>query len=91
MGKSVFSFQGFNRGVNYGYDKIRFPATVPVGSRVRLGAKVLKCDDVPNGVQTTIELTVEVEGSDKPACVAELVFRFYGVGQGRSPGRPPIQ
>ncbi len=76
LAKEVFSFGGFRLGVNYGYDKIRFPAPAPVDSNLRLGAKVLSCEEVAGGgTQTVIELTVEIEGSQKPACVANMIFR----------------
>lgn len=71
----LFRWEGFKMGVNYGYEKIRFPTPVPVGSRVRLGAKVLAVEAIPNGAQTTMELTVEVEGAGKPACVSQMIFR----------------
>lgn len=75
LSKGLFSFAGFKMGVNYGYEKIRFPSPVPVGSKLRLGAKVLSAEPTPTGIQTIIELTVEVEGGTKPACVAEMIFR----------------
>ena len=68
---------GFKMGVNYGLNKLRFPSPVPVGSKLRAGAKMLACDDVAGGVQLTYEVTFEVEGKDKPACVAEVLFRYY--------------
>jgi acyl dehydratase len=75
MAQHVFKFEGFKMGLNYGYEKIRFPSTVPVGSKLRLGAKILSCDELPNAVQTVIELTIELEGSGKPACAAQMVLR----------------
>lgn len=77
LAKDLFSFKGFRMGVNYGYDKVRFPNPVPVGARVRLGARVLSCEPVDKAVQTIIELTVEMEGAAKPACVAQMIFRHY--------------
>ena len=68
---------GFKMGVNYGANKVRFPAPVPVGANVRLGVKLLAVDDVAGGVQTTMEFTFEVEGASKPSCVAEILFRQY--------------
>jgi acyl dehydratase len=68
--------RGVSLGVNYGTGKVRFPAPVPVGSRVRGTARLAACDDIPDGVQTTITITVEVEGSDKPACVVESLSRW---------------
>jgi acyl dehydratase len=65
-------------GVNYGLNKVRFPAPVPVGSRLRAHFKLLSYEPVDNqGVQLTIEVTVEREGSPKPVCVAESVTRRY--------------
>jgi acyl dehydratase len=67
---------GFKLGVNYGWNKVRFPAPVPVGSRVRASAEVVSVDDVGNGwFQVVTRFTLEVEGSDKPCCVAESVGR----------------
>jgi acyl dehydratase len=75
VSKDVFKFEGFKMGVNYGYDKIRFPTPVPVGSRVRLLAKVLDYAPAGNTLQTILEMTIEVEGAAKPACVAQMIFR----------------
>jgi acyl dehydratase len=63
-------------GVNYGANKVRFPAPVPVGSRIRMGAEIIDVQDVPGGVQVTTRNTVEIDGSDKPACVVEAISRF---------------
>lgn len=63
--------------VNYGLNKVRFPAPVPSCSRVRLGAELSAAEPIAGGVQATITGTFEVEGQDKPACVAEIVFRYY--------------
>ncbi len=71
-------------GVNYGVDKVRFPSPVRVGSRLRARAEVIAADPVAappggdgEGVQATVRVTVEVEGSDRPACVVDTVSRFY--------------
>ena len=65
-------------GVNYGVDKVRFPSPVRVGSRLRARAEVVAADPVAgDGVQATVRVTVEVEGSDRPACVVDTVSRFY--------------
>jgi acyl dehydratase len=65
-------------GVNYGLNRVRFTAPVPVGSRLRARIKLLECQAVPdNGWQMTWGVTVEREGSDKPACVAESLTRRY--------------
>jgi acyl dehydratase len=74
---TVIEVRGISMGVNYGANKIRFPAPVPVGSKLRLGAKMLAVEDVPGGVQGTMELTFEVDGAAKPSCVAEVLYRYY--------------
>ncbi len=63
--------------VNYGLNRLRFPAPVPVGSRIRLQGKVASTSEVAGGVQVVADLTMEAEGSEKPALVAEAVYRFY--------------
>ena len=68
--------QGASMGVNYGCNKVRFPAPVPVDSNLRLGATVATVEDVTGGVQVALELTFETEGSTKPSCVAEVVYRY---------------
>ena len=73
----IMEVSGVAMGVNYGANKIRFPAPVPVGSKLRLGAKLLSVEDVPGGAQGTVEMTFEVEGASKPSCVAEVIFRYY--------------
>ena len=76
--KDVWVMQGAKMGVNYGLNKVRFPSPVPVGSKVRAGAALKEVTDVGGGgVQLVLEATFEVEGAEKPACVAELVFRYY--------------
>ncbi|MFK8050222.1 MAG: MaoC family dehydratase [Halioglobus sp.] len=64
-------------GVNYGCEKVRFPAPVPVGSRVRGGGEVLQVEEVKGGVQIVVRMTIEVEGSDRPGCVIDTISRFY--------------
>ncbi|BCB76652.1 acyl-CoA synthetase [Phytohabitans flavus] len=73
----LIRFQGFGMGVNYGCEKVRFPAPVPVGGQLRCGAAVDAVTDVPGGVQTTMTLTFEVQGQAKPSCVATIVVRQY--------------
>ena len=62
--------------VNYGLEKVRFPAPVPVGSQIRLQAVLSAADPVSAGIQATVQCTVEIEGGAKPACVAQIVFRY---------------
>ncbi len=71
------AFEGFNFGVNYGTNKVRFPAPVPVDSRVRATARLAEVTEIPNGSQAVVEVTIELEGGDKPVCVAETVVRYY--------------
>ena len=65
-------------GVNYGLNKVRFPAPVPVGSRLRARMSLQAVEDIPGGAQMTWVVTIEREGSDKPVCVAESISRRYG-------------
>ena len=73
----IVEVRGVSMGVNYGVDKVRFPAPVPVGSRLRAGAELLEVTDVPGGIQTKMGITIEVEGNAKPACVIESLSRFF--------------
>ena len=72
----IVEVQGVSMGVNYGVGKVRFPAPVRVGSRIRASAELVAAEDVPGGVQTTVLITVELEGSEKPACVIESLSRY---------------
>jgi acyl dehydratase len=63
--------------VNYGLDKVRFPAPVPVGSKVRAKARLATFDDVPGGAQITVDVVIERDGSTKPVCIAKPIFRFF--------------
>ncbi|MFZ9444031.1 MAG: MaoC family dehydratase [Ilumatobacteraceae bacterium] len=74
---TVVRIDGFSMGVNYGANKVRFPSPVPVGARLRLGVKLVEVEEIAGGVQTTMEFTFECEGSPKPSCVAEIIFRSY--------------
>ena len=72
----IVDVQGFALGINYGANKVRFPAPVPVGSRIRGGAELVSVEPITNGVQTVIVITIEVEGAPKPACIIESVSRY---------------
>ena len=80
---AAFSYQvvpgvkGAKMGMNYGINKLRFPAPVPVGKRMRAGATLAAVEDIPGGAQGTLDVTFEVEGQEKPACVAQVVYRYY--------------
>ncbi len=65
-------------GVNYGLNKVRFPAPVPVGSRVRLTATLTDAEEIKGGLQLVVAGVIEREGAEKPVCVLESVMRFYG-------------
>jgi len=73
----MFTFDGFAFGLNYGLNRVRFPAPMPVGGRVRMRAKLVAVEEIPGGAQITTELTFELEGSGKPVCVAESLARVY--------------
>jgi acyl dehydratase len=76
--ESSFEIVQSRMGVNYGLNKVRFTAPVPVGSRLRARMKLLASEPIPNdGMQMTWEVVVEREGSDKPVCVAESLARRY--------------
>ena len=64
-------------GINYGVNRVRFPAPVPVGSRVRTTFEVKGVEEIEGGGQNVLTATVEREGGEKPVCVAEVVFRYY--------------
>jgi acyl dehydratase len=80
LSQQVFSMEGFTFALNYGLNRVRFPAPLPVGSNVRLTAKVKSVEEIPGGAQTTMEMTLEREGGEKPVCVAETLVRVYSGG-----------
>lgn len=73
----IFAVEGVRMGVNYGTNKVRFVSPVPVGSRLRASGTLAAIEEVPGGWQATLDLTFEVEGADKPACVAQVLYRLY--------------
>ncbi|HSY28899.1 MAG TPA: MaoC family dehydratase [Burkholderiaceae bacterium] len=73
----AISMPDVKMGVNYGLNKVRFPAPVPVGSRLRARMTLVSVEDIPGGAQVTWLVTIEREGSDKPVCVAESVSRRF--------------
>ncbi len=73
----LLDVQGVTTKVNYGLDKVRFPAPVKVGSRIRLVAKLASVEDVPGGAQIAVDGTLEIEGDGKPAAVVRSLSRFY--------------
>jgi len=73
----LFTFEGFAFALNYGVNKVRFPAPLPVGSKVRMRAELSDVQDIPGGIQVQTTLTFEREGGEKPVCVAETLMRAY--------------
>jgi acyl dehydratase len=73
----MFTFEGFAFAVNYGLNRVRFPAPMPVGGKVRMRATLAAVDEIPGGAQITTEVTFEREGGEKPVCVAETLARVY--------------
>lgn len=78
LSEDIYTLEGRAMGVNYGANKVRFPAPVPVDSRVRGTATLLDVTDVDMGAQFTIKFVIEIEGSDKPACIAEVITIVSG-------------
>jgi len=78
MWSEVLVVSDATMGVNYGLNKVRFPAPVPVGSKLRLTATLTDVAEVADGVQVTVSAVIEAEGAAKPVCIAEPVFRVYG-------------
>ncbi|MER6208523.1 MaoC family dehydratase [Streptomyces sp. NPDC001642] len=73
----LLDVEGVSTKVNYGLNKVRFPAPVAAGSRIRLVAKLAAVEDVPGGVQIAVEGTIEIDGGPKPAAVLQSLSRFY--------------
>jgi acyl dehydratase len=77
LGDEIFALRGFSHVLNYGLERVRFPAPLPVGSRVRMRAALASVTDIPGGVQVAITNTFEREGFEKPVCAAETLRRLY--------------
>lgn len=73
----IIDVQGISMGVNVGCDRIRFPAPVPVGSRLRGSGELLSAEKLKGGVQSVVRVTVEIEGGDRPACVVDAISRYF--------------
>ena len=74
----IIQVNGISMGINYGADRLRFPAPVPVGSRIRGTAEIISAEDTKDGaVQAKVRITVEIEGGDRPACVVDTISRYY--------------
>ncbi len=76
VSEALAGLTGYGMSINYGTNRVRFPAPVPAGSRIRARVSVASVDDVPGGDQAVVNATIEREGGEKPVCVAELVFRM---------------
>ncbi|NOT41821.1 MAG: MaoC family dehydratase [Alphaproteobacteria bacterium] len=77
LGAQIMKVDGVTRGINYGSNKVRFTNMVPVGSKVRAKLKMLSVDAKPPGKQLTSEYTIEIQGQDRPACIAETIGIVY--------------
>jgi acyl dehydratase len=77
FGSQAYRVENVKMAINYGLNKVRFTAPVPVGSRLRANYELASVDDVQGGVQVANKVTIEIEGSDRPACVAETLVRYY--------------
>ena len=73
----IMEVRNTSMGVNYGCEKVRFPAAVPVGSKVRGTGEVISAEEVKGGVQVVVRMTIDVEGNDRPACVIDTISRFF--------------
>jgi acyl dehydratase len=73
----VLEVTGVTMKINYGLNKVRFPAPVPAGSKIRLGATLAAVNDIPGGAEAVVDAVIEREGGDKPVCVAQGIYRFY--------------
>ena len=77
LSRQVFGMEGFTFALNYGLNRVRFPSPMPVGQKVRCTVKVAEVQEIPGGAQTTMVMTLEREGAEKPVCVAETLVRAY--------------
>ncbi|WP_424536818.1 MaoC family dehydratase [Sphaerisporangium viridialbum] len=72
----LFRVDGLKMGINYGLNKVRFPSPVPVGAKIRAGAELLDVKSTPAGTHSSLRVTIEVQGTTKPACVAETLSLY---------------
>lgn len=77
LARNIVAYQGVGRGINYGSNKVRFTNAVPVGSRVRLRLRIAQVEQRAGALQLTSECTIELENTERPACVAEIVSLLY--------------
>jgi acyl dehydratase len=77
LARNIIRYEGVSRGINYGSNKVRFTNMVPVGARIRMKLKMLSCEARGGGFQVTNQCTIEVDGEERPACIAEIVSLVY--------------
>ena len=73
----IIEVRGFSMGINVGADRLRFLSPVKVGSRIRGRGEIIAVEDIKEAIQSIVRITVEIEGSDKPACVVDTISRYY--------------
>lgn len=73
----IIDVQGISMGVNVGLDKVRFPAVVPAGSKIRGVGELISVEEIKGAIQSIVRVTIEVEGGDRPACVADTISRYF--------------
>ena len=73
----IMQVDNTSMGVNYGCEKVRFPAAVPVGSRIRGGGEIISAEEVKGSVQVVVRMTIEIESGERPACVIDTISRFF--------------
>lgn len=78
FGREIYRVDGLTMGINYGLDKVRFPQAVRVGAKIRAGAELTDVTELEQGRQAQVRFTIEIDGQDKPACVADTVVRLFG-------------
>lgn len=73
----IIDVQGISMGVNVGLDRVRFPSAVLVGSKIRAYGELVSAEEMKGGIQSVVRVTVEIEGQDKPACIADTISRYF--------------
>ncbi len=73
----IIDVQGTSMGVNVGLDRVRFPSPVAVGSKIRGVGELISAEEMKGGIQSVVRVTVEIEGSEKPACIADTISRYF--------------
>ena len=78
----IIDVQGIRMGINYGANKLRFPAPVTVGSRIRGSGELIAAAEISSNIQSTVRVTVDIEGNSRPACVVDTISRYYAENLG---------